>query len=170
MLEGAVLTTGPPGKPPNQLLSLRVVASTHALLFLLAALTHCLPSFTSVSSHCFQDFHLSQSHSLQTRVPVHAHSLKSIHHWCFRSRTSIWCLSARAETTNPRMPRRPVACWEIKSLPFCGGGAVHLLSDARRWKSGPRRAFPRTRPLAPRAGRSWAGSSTRGRHHPNLGN
>lgn len=50
------------------------------------------------------------------------------------------------------------------------GGAVHLLSDARRWKSGPSREFPRTRPLAPRAGRRQAGYPARGRRRPTHGN
>ena len=38
MLEGEVLPAGPPGKSPRQFLSLRGVASNHALPFLLAAL------------------------------------------------------------------------------------------------------------------------------------
>ena len=40
VLEGEVLTTGPPGKSPNQFLSLRVVTSNQALLLLPVALAH----------------------------------------------------------------------------------------------------------------------------------
>lgn len=93
-------------------------------------------SLTSASSHYFSSFHLSQSHPLRARVPLPAHSLKSIMGALFPF-PRIRFLSSLAETTNPTMPRYPVACWEIKSLLLRGGGAVHLLSDARCWKSGP---------------------------------
>lgn len=45
-----------------------------------------------------------------------------------------------------------------------GGGAVHLLSDARRWEQG-LAEFPRTRPLAPRAGRHGEGGRAQRRRH-----
>ncbi|MEJ1280238.1 transmembrane protein 253 [Cricetulus griseus] len=53
---------------------------------------------------------------------------------------------------------------ENKGPSLGGGGAVHLLSDARRWEQG-LAEFPRTRPLAPRAGRSRAGRGAQGCRH-----
>lgn len=95
-------------------------------------------SLTSASSDYFSSFHLSQSHPLQARVPLPAHSLKSIH-GCFISPPSDpvpFYFSGNYKSQDAPLPRGLLGNKE----PFLrGGGAVHLLSDARCWKYGPSR-------------------------------
>lgn len=97
-------------------------------------------SLTTASSHHLYSFHLSQPHSLQAQVPVPTHSLKSIHR-CFSLSPSDpfpFYSSKDYKSQDAPLPRGLLGNKE----PFLRrGGAVHLLSDARRWKSEPSRVY-----------------------------
>lgn len=117
-------------------------------------------SFTSASSHCFRlfTFHnpIHSEPGCCTRQP-------GIRVGCAPGLPWIRVLPNSPDYKSQDAPL-PRDLLENKGPSLGGGGAVHLLSDARRWEQG-LAEFPRTRPLAPRAGRSRAGRGAQGCRH-----